>query len=146
MAKMNSAAQFPFDAESSITLRDEAAAAITSASTVNGTAKELDYLTSYWDSGVIADRWLTYVANVTVSTDPGADTAVIGLQVSADEAFTTPVELFRTPDILGKTGQFVYKIDVATLKLLLPTARYIRTIAVTTGAGAHVFDYNAYLM
>lgn len=57
---------------------------------------------------------------------------VIKIQESADEAFTTPVDLAATSGIL--TDDWIFEVT--------PTLPYIR-VAVTTGAGAG--DFSAYL-
>ena len=101
---------------------------------------------AYWDNGEIPARELTAAVAVTaIKSSVGDETYKATLEVSVDQAFTVPVEVSEVTLVPASgVGSYSLKIDMDTVKAVVPTAAYIR-VKLTLGGTLPSITYAAWL-
>lgn len=131
------------DAEPSIVLRAESAAAITaSAADAAISLNTLD--TAYWHNGEIPFQTATVVVHVTaidLSTD---EEYTIEVQVDADQAFAGADATTVASLSVSAPGVYAIVLDGPTIKELRDDAKFLRTNAVLAGTTPSI-DFSAWL-
>lgn len=138
MAKMNSKYKYMYDAAPSVALvpRDAPQQTISQ----GFEPIKLDELDGYWnEDGYLADQTFAVAVNVTevTITDGGPIPVYLGFTDGVEEILTQTV-------FVSSTGQFVFLVDIDTVKAGLPTATemYIATGVEDGGIGATITLYS----
>jgi hypothetical protein len=146
MANMATKARYLLDAESKVTLRPEASAALVAAGTVNEAAVSLDALSSYWDNGVVPHEMVDVVFNVSSALFTTNETYNLQVEVADNAGFSVNVlKVAELSNVASKLGQYVLKLDVKTVLKLSPNAKFLRVKSVTVGTAPNL-DYSAFLI
>jgi hypothetical protein len=128
---MNSKVKHIRDADPSKQLVAPGGAAIVASG--QSAAKSLDKLNlAYWDNGELP--WATIGAQIAVQTadrTTGDETYAFSLEVSADAAFTVPVEVAKIT--VTSIGGYILAVDADTARSVLPAAAFIRLRYVLAG-------------
>ena len=136
MAKMNSKFKYMFDAAPSIALGANDGVAITS--TTQGPAYALDQLDGYWNiEGELADQTFAVVVNVeALGTANGDEVYAFALEFGSDSGFGDGSDA----QVLEVTqpGQYVFLVDIDTLKACNAGLSHIRVTAALAGTGPTV--------
>jgi hypothetical protein len=136
-------AYFMVDADPSVQLRSDLAAAITATTAEAGLSLRREN-TAEWHNNAAAVGTLTVVAQV-VSMDrtTGDETVVLSLEaVTAAEG--SPIEIAKTPAIAGK-GRYALRVDQSILDALPATHTKVRVKATLAGTTPSVV-YGAWIV
>jgi hypothetical protein len=131
MASMNGKVKYIRDADPSTEFRAPGLAALTASFT--SAALDLKKANiAYWDNGELPwdEIGVQFVAQ-SLDLTTGDETYVLSLEVSADAAFTVPVEVAKQSVVAVCAG--VMLIDADTVKDRLSTAAFIRLKATLAG-------------
>lgn len=141
MSKLSSHTNFPYDAEPSVLLRDAADGAETATGTE--AAKPLPAEgEAYWQNDGPAFEYVTVVFNVQeLNIDPG-NSYVLEVEVSDDEAFTTPVSVATTGTRVTSVGTYAVPLH----RTQIPnSAKFVRVKHNLSGGTASI-NYAAWMV
>jgi hypothetical protein len=116
MAKMNTSHRYIYDAAPATLFRARTAAAVTADG--NSTEVVLDEVKGYWNTaGELADETVAVIVNVTALDEATGDETYDFTLKATDGAGTVQIANLGTIRT-GAVGQYVFLLDVATLKLV----------------------------
>lgn len=132
------------DAEPSIVLRAESAAALTASGA--DAAISLNTLdTAYWHNGEIPFQTATVVVHVTAIDVSGDQEYTIQVEVDSDQAFAGADATVVASLDVAAPGVYAIVLDGPTIKDLRDDAKFIRTNTVAAGVDAKSIDFSAWL-
>lgn len=147
MAKMNSLVERSLDAAAKVALRPEASVALVAAATVSEAAIALDKGVGYFNLNELDYGSFEVIVAVNSASFTTNESYQVVVEVAADAAFTTPLQIAAIPNIAvtGKTGVYVLPIHGPTMKKLYPTVGFIRVKSIVAGTAPN-FDYYAWML
>ncbi len=140
MAKMNSKFKYMYDAAPASQLIAKDGVAKTA--TFNSTVKALDLVDGHWNTTELADQTFAVVVNVaSVDATTGDETYTVELEFG-DADFAPAQKTHKM--VVTKPGQYVFLVDLDTVRALVATAVNMR-VAVTLAGTTPIIVLNAYI-
>lgn len=143
MAKMNTSHRYVYDAAPATLFKARTAVAITA--TANSDEVDLDRLDGYWNGATdLADETVAAVVNV-VGRDAGTgdETYTMALKATDGSGNVLTAAALGTLTITG-IGQYIFLVDIASLKKAAPTAAGLVLTATLAGT-TPILTYHAWL-